>query len=328
MRHWRTAMADALYGSSGFFRRSESGPADHFRTSAHTGAVFARAMTALIANVDAALGHPDHLDVVDIGGGRGELLAAVVAAAHSTLRNRLRPIAIEIAPRPADLPEPISWRDSLPDRIDGVLIATEWLDNVPLDVAMRDGDEWRYVLVDVDGAEALGEPVDTDDSAWLRAWWPSGVRAEIGWPRDAAWADAVARLRRGLALAVDYGHTRQTRPPGGTLTGFMGGRETVPVPDGSRDLTAHVAVDAAAAAGSAVAGLEALLVPQSAALAALGVDGRRPPIEMAQTDPGGYVRALADASIAAELTDPEGLGGHFWLLQPVDIEQPLATAYA
>jgi len=325
MRHWRTAMADALYGSSGFFRSPGSGPADHFRTSAHTGAIFADALAGLIADVDAALDYPAHLDVVDIGAGRGELLTAILGAVRRTLRGRLRPIAVEMAPRPADLQDVISWRDSLPDRIDGVLIATEWLDNVPLDVAMRDGDDWRYVLVDADGAETLGEPVDTDDAAWLRTWWPSGVRAEIGWPRDAAWADAVARLRRGLAVAVDYGHTRQARPPGGTLTGFMGGRETVPVPDGSRDLTAHVAADAVAAAGSAVAGLEALLVPQSAALAALGVDGRRPPIEMAQTDPEGYVRALADASIAAELTDPEGLGGHFWLLQPVDIEQPLAA---
>src|SRR5215475_13177283 len=130
MRHWRTAMADALYGSSGFFRRPDSGPADHFRTSAHTGPVFATAMTALISAVDAALGHPERLEVVDIGAGRGELLTGVLRAARRTLRSRLRPIAVEVAPRPADLPDAIAWRDSLPDRIDGVLLATEWLDNV------------------------------------------------------------------------------------------------------------------------------------------------------------------------------------------------------
>ena len=38
--------------------------------------------------------------------------------------------------------------------------------------------------------------------------------------------------------------------------------------------------------------------------------------------PAGYMRALADASTAAELTDPAGLGGHYWLLQPVGIELP------
>ncbi|MYS43043.1 hypothetical protein GTY23_17755, partial [Streptomyces sp. SID5998] len=68
-----------------------------------------------------------------------------------------------------------------------------------------------------------------------------------------AWAGAVSRLRRGLAVAVDYAHTAADRPPFGTLTGFRDGRETAPVPDGSCDLTAHVALDACAAAGPAPA---------------------------------------------------------------------------
>ncbi|NEC19081.1 hypothetical protein G3I50_12545, partial [Streptomyces parvus] len=75
-----------------------------------------------------------------------------------------------------------------------------------------------------------------------------GERAEIGRPRDAAWTGAVGCLTAGLAVAVDYAHGRGTRPPFGTLTGFRGGREVRPVPDGSRDLTAHVALDACAAA--------------------------------------------------------------------------------
>jgi hypothetical protein len=34
------------------------------------------------------------------------------------------------------------------------------------------------------------------------------------------------------------------------------------------------------------------------------------------------VRALAAAGTAAELTDPSGLGGHYWLLQPVEVTLP------
>jgi hypothetical protein len=75
-----------------------------------------------------------------------------------------------------------------------------------------------------------------------------------------------------------------------------------------------------------VAGLDPLLVRQSAALAALGVRGNRPPIELAHRDPAAYVRALADASTAAELTDLAGLGSHYWLLQPVGIEVPPTMA--
>lgn len=115
-----------------------------------------------------------------------------------------------------------------------------------------------------------------------------GARAEIGLPRDTAWAGAVASLDRGLAVAVDYAHFAAARPPFGTLTGFREGRETAPVPDGSCDITAHVALDACALPGGRV-------VTQRAALRALGVSGARPALSLAATDPTAYVRALAGA---------------------------------
>jgi len=143
-----------------------------------------------------------------------------------------------------------------------------------------------------------------------------GLRAEIGLPRDAAWAAAVASLGRGLAVAVDYAHFAGARPPFGTLTGFREGRETAPVPDGSCDITAHVALDACALPG-------ARLLNQREALGALGVSGERPSLALASTDPTAYVRALAGAGEAAELTARGGLGDFGWLLQPVGIPDPL-----
>ncbi|WTA05972.1 SAM-dependent methyltransferase [Streptomyces phaeochromogenes] len=143
-----------------------------------------------------------------------------------------------------------------------------------------------------------------------------GLRAEIGLPRDAAWAAAVASLGRGLAVAVDYAHFAGARPPFGTLTGFKDGRETAPVPDGSCDITTHVALDACALPG-------ARLLSQREALGALGVSGERPSLALASTDPTAYVRALAGAGEAAELTARGGLGDFGWLLQPVGIPDPL-----
>lgn len=140
----------------------------------------------------------------------------------------------------------------------------------------------------------------------------TGLRAEIGLPRDLAWASAAGSLARGLAVAVDYAHTREARPPFGTLTGFREGRQTRPVPDGRHDLTAHVALDACAGPG-------ALLLSQREALGALGVTGARPPLALATTDPAAYVRSLASAGEAAELTARGGLGDFGWLLQPVGL---------
>ncbi|MEU4150980.1 SAM-dependent methyltransferase [Streptomyces sp. NPDC026659] len=325
-RGWRAAAEDALYGPGGFYRRPE-GPAGHFRTSVHASPLFAAAVARLLCRVDEALGRPERLDFADLGAGRGELVTGVLAALPADVAARTRAYAVELADRPADLDGRIDWRDELPDTVTGLLFANEWLDNVPVDVAETDpAGVPRHVLVAPDGTERLGEPLGDGPTAdWLDRWWPlpaeRGARAEIGLPRDLAWAAAVRRIERGLAVAVDYTHALGARPPFGTLTGFREGRETAPVPDGSCDITAHVALDACAAAGAeASAAAAPRLLTQREALRALDVTGARPPLTLATTDPAGYVRALARAGEAAELTATGGLGDFGWLLQPVGID--------
>ncbi|MFE4965393.1 SAM-dependent methyltransferase [Streptomyces sp. NPDC056660] len=326
-RGWRAATEAALYGPGGFYRRPE-GPAGHFRTSVHASQLFAEAVAWLLCRVDEALGRPETLDFVDMGAGRGELVTGVLAALPADVAARTRACAVEIADRPPGLPDRITWLTELPRTVTGLLFANEWLDNVPVDVAEVDSaGVARLVRVRRDGIELLGERVSGADAEWLARWWPlgaePGLRAEIGLPRDRAWADAVACVREGLAVAVDYAHTVDTRPPFGTLTGFREGRATAPVPDGSCDITAHVALDACTALDTAYGLPEALVCTQRSALRALGLIGARPSLTLASTHPATYVRALASAGEAAELTAPGGLGDFGWLLQPVGIENPL-----
>lgn len=336
MCRWQEAMTAALYGPDGFFVRAGARPADHFRTSALASPQFAGAVLELLRRTDQALGEPDPLDVVDVGAGGGELLSALYAAAPRPLAERLRATAVELAPPVAPAGQ-LTWRQTPPTRVRGLVVATEWLDNIPVDIAEVDpAGRVRYVLVDpATGREAPGDPVTGRDADWLARWWPVGVpgaRAEIGRARDAAWAEVVGTLVAGGALTVDYGHTAAARPPLGTLTGSRHGREVPPVPDGSVDLTAHVAVDAVAAAGrrGGYPGPpypEPTVVAQREALRELGLDGARPPLALARRDPATYLRRLSAATGAAELTDPAGLGGHLWLWQPVDARLPgLPTA--
>ncbi|WP_424858259.1 SAM-dependent methyltransferase [Streptomyces sp. SAI-170] len=320
-RGWRAATQTALYGPDGFYRRPE-GPAGHFRTSVHASPLFARAVARLLDRVDEALGRPQRLDFVDMAAGRGELAAGVLAALPAEVAARACVYAVEIAGRPDGLDPRIEWLAEPPRAVTGLLFANEWLDNVPVEVAEVDAAGVpRLILVREDGTERLGEPVSGADAEWLARWWPlpgeEGLRAEIGRPRDAAWAEAVSCVERGLAVAVDYAHTADARPPFGTLTGFREGRETTPVPDGSCDVTAHVALDACALP-------EGRLLSQRAALRALDLTGARPPLALASTNPGEYVRALASAGEAAELTAPGGLGDFGWLIQSVGIPNPLA----
>ncbi|MEU3047192.1 SAM-dependent methyltransferase [Streptomyces sp. NPDC006984] len=309
---WRRAAEAALYGPEGFYRRPE-GPAGHFRTSVHASALFASAVARLLVGTADRFGLTEPA-LIDVGAGRGELLSGVLAALPPDFPVRAH--AVERAGRPEGLDPRIRWHREVPRGESGLLFANEWLDNVPVDVAEVDArGRRRRVLVDRDGTERLGEEVDGADARWLARWWPPagpGSRAEIGRPRDEAWAGAAGCLEAGLAVAVDYAHTADERPVLGTLTGFRDGRQVRPVPDGSCDITAHVALDACAAGAPG-----ARLRPQHEVLRELGVSGRRPPLSLASSDPAGYVRALARAGEAAELTARGGLGDFTWLIQPV-----------
>jgi SAM-dependent MidA family methyltransferase len=309
---WRAATEVALYGPDGFYRRHR--PASQFRTSVHASPLLAEALADLART--SALP-----TVVDVGAGGGELLADL-----HRLAPELSLVGVDVGGRPPGLPPAIGWASDPPSDVEALLVAHELLDDVPVDVVEHDGRDWRQVVVDAaTGDERVGEPVGTDDRSWLAAWWPAtaaGQRAEVGWPRDECWAELVGSLRRGLAVAVDYAHARDDRPASGTLTGYRDGRQVAPVPDGSCDVTSHVALDACAAAGRRAGATTTVLTSQAAALAALGARALRPPHDLARSDPAAYVRALSARGELAELTDPAGLGAFGWLVQAVGIELP------
>ncbi|WTW95751.1 SAM-dependent methyltransferase [Streptomycetaceae bacterium NBC_01309] len=313
---WRDATHRALYGTGGFYLRPE-GPAGHFRTSVHASPLFAGALARLAREAGLTA-------VVDVGAGRGELLVALLRIDPSLALH-----GVDVAARPESLPPSIGWSPEVPGDVSALLVANEWLDNVPVDVVEVDGHGVpRIVEVESGtGHERLGAEASGADAAWLDRWWPlkgaePGLRAEVGVPRDEAWAAAVESLPSGLAVAIDYGHECASRPPFGTLAGYRQGRAVPPIPDGTCDVTSHVAVDAIAAAGEAAGATGTRQLTQRAALHALGVSGKRPPYERARADPRGYLAALRDAGEAGELTALGGLGSFRWVVQGVNSEVP------
>ncbi|HEY6794337.1 MAG TPA: SAM-dependent methyltransferase [Kineosporiaceae bacterium] len=322
---WQRAWGQALYGPSGFFTTG-AGPSGHFRTAVHAApGPLARALARL---ADAT----GRCRVLDVGAGHGELLAALTAlpdAAHLALH------AVDVVARPAGLPAGIGWSQGLheipADAFDDALvIGWELLDDVPCPVLELDEDGApRTVLVDPrTGREALGPDPAPAELAWCRRWWPfedgdPGDRVEVGLPRDLLWAGlaerAAATAGGATLLAVDYHHERADRPATGTLTGFRGGRAVPPVPDGSCDVTAHVALDAVAAAAQAAGATDTRLTDQRTALTELGVrEGLAGPAAHALPAGGaGLLQALARRSAVAELLDPGALGGFGWLVQRV-----------
>ncbi|MDN5795434.1 MAG: SAM-dependent methyltransferase [Intrasporangium sp.] len=229
-------------------------------------------------------------------------------------------VGVDVVDRPAGLDEHVEWLRSpggaaLPDALHGLtnalVIAHEWLDVVPCTLAEVAGDgTLREVLVDpATGAEQLGPTLSIPDAAWAEQHWPTqtpGDRVEVGRTRDAAWADLVSRVESGLLVAIDYGHLAAQRPSGGTLAAYRDGHLTRPVPDGTCDLTAHVAMDS----------LDADVVHrQRDLLVCLGLDAQPLDHTRAQADPAGYLRALERLSAQARLIDPNGFGGFWWAVK-------------
>jgi SAM-dependent MidA family methyltransferase len=306
---WTQAWDRALYGEDGFYHQL-AGPAGHFSTASQgmpqIGELLAGALVELMDQQGLQT-------LVDVGCGRGELLEQV-----HRLCPQVRCVGVDVIARP-QLSNPIGWLRSpggerLPDELDALsdtlVFANEWLDVVPCPIAELDEDgELREVLVNTPtGDERLGDPVSGTDRQWAQAFWPVGPlepgdRVEIGTTRDRAWENLVSRVRSGLAVAVDYGHTIDSRPAPGTLTGFRAGRQVLPIPDGSCDLTAHVAMDSLT---------HEELVDQRTALRQLGVNGRTPPHDLARSHPAAYLRDLSTASAATALTARGGLGDFMW----------------
>jgi len=268
---WSRAWRAASIGVQGFYRSAFA--EDHFTTGVHIDRTIAHRLVDFIESIRPPLEANEEFAVIDIGAGAGQLLTDV----HNSLGDEITCIGIDLRPRPEKLDGNITWIqreiDEWTDNITGrdgqwtgVVIAHEFLDDVACDVVELDEElQPRLVLVDPQtGSEEIGPTLldsatrtlmaDPERSAeWLDRWWPATrplARREIGETRDRIWSKVRRIIGSGHAIAIDYEHRLADRERGlwdaGTLKGFAHGHPKRPVPDGSVNITAHVALDSCA----------------------------------------------------------------------------------
>ena len=278
----------ALYDSDfGYYARAaqRSGRAGDFFTSVDVGPLFGELLEVQLVQMAGLLAGNDEsgsFDLVEAGGGNGRLSADILRTAqqrHPGFYHSVRLHLVEAseaarkAQRPAlgNVVERLaSSGPSLPESFEGVLIANELLDAMPVhQVVMRDeGLREMYVAAPPQGqGDALPGarlrlvegPLSTP--ALEHYLDRLGVTLEPGWRveinlRAVDWIrQAARRLRRGFLILIDYGHeARELYSPthsAGTLTSFNRHRSSGPeetVVDqpqwlhcpGEQDLTAHV----------------------------------------------------------------------------------------
>jgi NADH dehydrogenase [ubiquinone] 1 alpha subcomplex assembly factor 7 len=234
------------------------------------------------------LGRPDPCLLVELGPGRGTLMADILRAAAQVpaFRASLRLHLVETSERLRDLQrarltgEAVQWHGALDQVPPGpmLLVANEFLDALPVHQLMATGRGWLERMVDVAGSElvfGLSER-PSDLARGLPAYdTVLGQIAEVSPLRGEIAAAIGRRLAAdgGVALLVDYGAWAELT--GDTLQAV---RDHAPWPvlrtPGEADLSSHVdfraLAEAARDAGAAVYGP----VPQGPFLRAMGIDLR------------------------------------------------------
>jgi NADH dehydrogenase [ubiquinone] 1 alpha subcomplex assembly factor 7 len=318
-------MAEALgHPEHGYYRtRDPLGVAGDFITAPEIAQVFGELIGAWCAVLWEQAGRPDPVQLVELGPGRGTLmadalrLAGKVAPAFDAAA-KLHLVETSPALRAAQaaaLGERPRWHDtieSVPER-PTILIANEFFDALPVHQLVRRGGAWHERLVGLDPATgALRFEVAAEPSPLAPPDLPAAADGDIFELRPAGDAIAGAIARRiaahgGGALIVDYGHAASA--VGDTLQAVRGhGHAPVLEAPGEADLTAHVDFAAlgraAEAAGVSVFGP----VDQGNFLRALGIEARLAALAAAAPDAQTRAAVLGGAE---RLTEPRQMGTLF-----------------
>ncbi len=295
-----------------YVTRDPFGAAGDFTTAPETSQMFGELLGAWAAAVWSGLGEPETLRLVELGPGRGTLLADAlrVARRRPAFAAALDLHLVETSPvlretqraTLADLGRPVAWHADLATVPPGpaVVLANEFFDALPVRHYMRGAGGWHERVVGLEG-DALAFGLAPDPEPALRVAAPEGAILEVGLLAQGIARSLAARLVRdgGAALVIDYGYTKPAFAE--TLQAVKRHASADPLADpGEADLSAQVDFGglrrAAEAGGARVHGP----VPQGEFLRALGIAERAAALARgAAPDQGAAI-----AAALARLTGP------------------------
>src|SRR3954447_17643865 len=256
----------ALYDpDGGYYRSAEPRPGrgGDFLTAPELHPIFGATLMSGLHDVWRRLGRPSRFTIREHGAGTGALARSVLDAVDDgAFGSAIRYQPIEVDRRRID-----AFRDALsagghldaveppPDApMEGVVLANEVLDALPVHRVRRRGDLLVELAVDLDptGGFVEREVEPTTDGVRERLAdegieLVDGQTAEVCLALDRWVASAAAGLRRGVMLLIDYGYPAAelydpARRPDGTLLAYVRHRATADLfaHVGRQDLTAHV----------------------------------------------------------------------------------------
>lgn len=257
-----------------YMTREPFGADGDFITAPEVSQMFGELIGAWLATAWDTLGRPDPVHLVELGPGRGTLMADILRtfAKVPPLLAAARVHLVEMSPRLRAVQARTlagarpRWHDNIATLPTGpaLVVANEFFDALPIHQYVRAGAAWRERVVTLDADDNLvfaigaGRLFPADEPRHLGAV-EDGAILEAAPVANAIATELALRVveQGGVALAIDYGYVTTTL--GDSLQAVARHRSVdVLSRPGEVDVTVHVNFEALAraarAAGAAVAG--------------------------------------------------------------------------
>jgi NADH dehydrogenase [ubiquinone] 1 alpha subcomplex assembly factor 7 len=281
-----------------YITRDPFGAAGDFVTSPEISQMFGELLGLWAAEFWNAMGSPARLRLVELGPGRGTLMADLLRVARIVpeFQSALDVHLVESSPvleqaqraRLAASGFEVTWHREIATLPRGplIVIANEFFDALPVRHYVQTPVGWRERLVAVDPQQRFVFTLANEPERTLRTPAAQGTVLELGLVAQQIASDLAKRIAEdgGGALIIDYGHATTTF--GETLQALRAHQFVSPLETpGEADITVHVDFAALARAGEAAGAQVFGPVPQGTFLHRLGIDERTTTL-MSQATPG------------------------------------------
>lgn len=323
-RYMALCLAHPVHGY--YLTRDPLGAHGDFVTAPEISQMFGELIGLWAAAVWQRMGEPKRVYLVELGPGRGTLMADALRAA-AVLPAFAAALAVELVETSpalcarqqatlANFSVPIAWRGSVESLPEGpsIVIGNEFFDALPIHQAVKDRRGWRERMVGVNEEGRLAFAVHPDAIPNLQALAPQASAdapegAMVEWRSDYIVTELSRRVVRhgGAALVIDYGYAQTTFEE--TLQAVRGHAYANPLEaPGEADLTALVDFAALASSARAAGARVHGPIPQGEFLKRLGIELRAEKLKR-QASP--EQAAEIDASLARLTQGGEGMGELF-----------------
>ncbi|MBV8924897.1 MAG: SAM-dependent methyltransferase [Bradyrhizobium sp.] len=289
---WRYMELCLMHPEHGYYlSRDPLGREGDFTTAPEVSQMFGELLGLWAASIWKTLGSPPLLRLIELGPGRGTMIADALRAMRvlPPLYQALSVDLVEINPvlrqkQQAALSgiRNVSWHDRIEQVPDGlsIIFANEYFDVLPIRQAVKQQNGWHERVVDLDANGKLVFGAARDPIPRFDVLLPPLVRAAppgavFEWRPDAEIMKIASRVRDqgGAALIIDYGHARSDA--GDTFQAIARHSFADPLEaPGQADVTAHVDFQALARAAEGIGARVHGPVTQGEFLKRLGIETR------------------------------------------------------